>query len=205
MTRPSNLAEDLVTADEFYQLIADGQKADLLDGVIYIASPDSRRSNKLTGFVFYLLEGFVAAKQLGGDVFVNRYAFRLTDIRAPEPDVAYVSAARLHLVDERWMRGGPDVAVEIVARDSRQRDYHEKWQAYLEAQVGEYWLIDPIGRRVEFLQLIDGRYEPIPLDANRIFRSTALPGFWLDIEWLLAPDLPNVYDCLQRIIAGSTT
>lgn len=50
MIQRTPIAEDLVTFDEFCRLVRDGQKADLIDGVIYMASPDSRRSNKLTSF-----------------------------------------------------------------------------------------------------------------------------------------------------------
>ena len=103
MSRPSNLAEDLVTFEQFCALVPDGQKADLIDGVIYIASPDSRRSNRITAFVCHLLTGFVGARNLGGEVFVNRFAFRLTEMRAPEPDVAYVRPERLDLIEEGCM------------------------------------------------------------------------------------------------------
>lgn len=39
--------EDLFTVEEFYDVIEDGQKADLIDGVIYVASPDTKRSDQL--------------------------------------------------------------------------------------------------------------------------------------------------------------
>jgi Uma2 family endonuclease len=100
------------------------------------------------------------------------------------------------------MKGGPDIAVEIVSRDSRTRDYVEKKQLYLDAGVPEYWLIDLLAGRCEFLQLVDGRYEPIPLENNRIFKSRALPGFWLDVEWLLADPPANDYHCLQAILSA---
>lgn len=201
MPRPPQLADDLVTVDEFLRLVPDGQKADLIDGVIYMASPDSRRSNRITGFLFHLLDGYVAARDLGGEVFVTRFAFELSEIRAPEPDVAYVSQERIPLVEERKMRGGPDIAVEVVSRDSRSRDYGEKRQLYEEGGVSEYWIVDPLQQRVELLRLVSGRYEIVPLENNHIFRSKALPGFWLDIDWLLAYPLPNVYRCLEEILA----
>ena len=37
----SYIEEDLVTVDEFFVLVPDSQKADLIDGVIYMASPDT--------------------------------------------------------------------------------------------------------------------------------------------------------------------
>lgn len=51
MSQTVQIADDLVTVDEFHRIIPDGQKADLLDGVIYMASPDSDRSNDITAFV----------------------------------------------------------------------------------------------------------------------------------------------------------
>lgn len=201
MSRPSDLAEDLLTAEDFYRLIPDGQKADLIDGVIYMASPDSRRANKLTIFVCRLMDGFVEARSLGGEVYSSRFAFELSDIRAPEPDVAYVRPERLHLLEEMRMRGGPDIAVEVVSRESRNRDYGDKRQLYQDAGVAEYWIIDPVQQRVEFLVLTGGRYELAPLEDNRRFRSRALAGFWLDVDWLLAKPLPSATRCLEQILA----
>jgi Uma2 family endonuclease len=200
MKRPSKLAEDLVTVDEFFDLVPDGQKADLIDGVIYMASPDSRRSNSLTAFVALLLNVFNQAKQIGGEVFSSRFAFRLTKLRAPEPDVAYVRPERVHLIREMGMKGGPDIAVEVVSRDSRTRDYGDKKRIYQKAGVEEYWIIDPLQNRVEFHRLENGRYELVPLEANDIFRSQILPGFWIKVSWLLAKPLPNAYACLQELL-----
>jgi Uma2 family endonuclease len=199
-TTPRRKADsDLVTVEEFFCLVPDGQKADLIDGVIYMASPDTRRSDRLGGWIKFLLQGYSVAKGLG-EVYGSRFAFALSEFRAPEPDVAFVRTERLSLVEERRMVGGPDIAVEVVSRDSRQRDYGEKKQLYAEAGVTEYWIIDPLQQRVEFHRLQAARYALIPLEHNRIFRSAVLPGFWLDVEWLLAESLPNEYNTLQEIL-----
>jgi Uma2 family endonuclease len=204
MSAPAHVADDLVTVDEFYALVPDGQKADLIDGVIYMASPDSRRANKLTGFVYRLFQGFLEARNLGGEVFYSRFACRLSELCAPEPDVAYVRPERVSLVEEGGMRGGPDIAVEVVSRESRHRDYEDKRRLYEEAGIPEYWLVDPVQRRVEFLVLEDGRYRLAPLEANRLFRSRALPGFFIDVDWLLADLLPPATRCLEDILENRT-
>ena len=100
------------------------------------------------------------------------------------------------------MLGGPDIAVEIVSRDSRTRDYRDKRSLYEDAGVAEYWIIDPLKSRVQFLVLTDGGYEPAPLLVDRIYRCGVIPGFWLDVEWLLAKPLPRAYRCLEKILAG---
>jgi Uma2 family endonuclease len=191
--------KDLVTVDEFFVLVPEGQKADLIDGVIYMASPDTLRNDQLAGFVKFLMQAFADTRNLG-KVFGSRFAFQLSDIRAPEPDVAFVSNQRFHLVEEKKMVGGPDIAVEIVSRDSRLRDYVEKKQLYQEADTLEYWIIDPLQRRAEFHRLLDGRYVLVPLKQNRIFRSEAMEGFWLDVEWLFAEPLPTAYEKFREIV-----
>jgi Uma2 family endonuclease len=202
MPRSTKVVDDLVTVEDFYALVSNGQKADLLDGVIYMASPDSIRSNKLTRFVCTLMTVYSAAKRLGGEVFVNRVAYRLSKRTAPEPDVGYVGPERAHLIRRGDVRGGPDVAVEIVSRDSIDRDYRIKLRKYQRAGVQEYWIIDPIQKKVTFLRLHNGRYRRVTLEGRNIFRSEVLPGFWLDRRWLLTQALPNEYDCLQAILKG---
>jgi hypothetical protein len=49
---------DLVTVEEFACLVPDGQKADLIDGVIYMASPDTRRNDRLAGLIKFLMQGY---------------------------------------------------------------------------------------------------------------------------------------------------
>jgi len=200
MANPSRVADDLISVEDFYRLVPDGQKADLIDGVIYMASPDSLRANDLTGFVYTLFRGFLEARGIGGKPFVNRYACRLGEFHAPEPDVGYVRPERVGLMEEGGLRGGPDIAVEVVSRESRHRDYDDKRRLYEEAGIPEYWIIDPIQQRVEFLVLEEGRYRLAPLEENRLFRSRALPGFSIDVDWLLADPLPPATRCLQAIL-----
>lgn len=203
MASPSRVADDLISVEEFYNLVPDGQKADLIDGVIYIASPDSLRANDLTGFVYRLFQDFLEVRGVGGKAFFSRFACKLGEFRAPEPDVGYVRPERVGLVEEGGMRGEPDIAVEIVSRESRHRDYGDKRQLYEESGVSEYWIIDPIQQRVEFLVLEEGRYRLAPLEQNRIFRSRALSGFWIDVDWLLSDPLPPATRCLQFILGES--
>ncbi len=200
--QPTTITDDLVTFETFCDLVEDGQKADLIDGVIFMASPDSKKANSLNLFLGNLLDGYIGAKEIDGDVFISRYACRINAVRAPEPDVGYVRPERIHLLHETYMDGGPDIAVEIVARDSRTRDYSEKYDLYKAAGVQEYWIIDPLQKRVTFLRLRDGDYEEMALDSN-IFRSEVLPGFWLNTDWLLSRKVPKAYKCLQEILAGA--
>jgi len=195
---------DLVNFEQFCHLVPDGQKADLLDGVIFMASPDSFPADRLAGFVRTVMHMTVEMLGAGGVVVGSRFAFRLSERRAPEPDVAYVARGRVSLIENWGMPGPPDIAVEIVSRESRQRDYGEKRNIYEEAGVKEYWIIDPIQARCEFLTLgDDGKFQLARLAENRKFQSRVVEGLWIDVEWLLADPLPSVRDCLAEICGPS--
>jgi hypothetical protein len=49
-------------------------------------------------------------------------------------------------------------------------------------------------------RLANKQYVLVALEANQIFRSQVLPGFWLDVNWLVARLLPNAYQCLLEIL-----
>jgi len=101
------------------------------------------------------------------------------------------------------MDGGPDVAIEVVTRDSRDRDYRLKRRKYEEAGITEYWIIDPVNGSAEFLRLgADSRYRRVRLEGKRIFRSRAIPGFWLDVAWLIDDPIADVSECLQELLGS---
>jgi Uma2 family endonuclease len=201
MIQRGSITSGLVDYETYRALVEDGQKADLIDGVIYMASPEKKVHNSLNLFIAHLIDGYTAARNIEGCTFISRFSCKISEFRAPEPDVGYVRPERVHLVQERHMLGGPDIAVEIVSRDSRSRDYGEKCELYQDAGVAEYWIIDPLKGRAEFLGLKDGIYERLPLEAKRIFRCGVIPGFWLDVEWLYEKPLPRAYHCLQQVLA----
>jgi Uma2 family endonuclease len=188
-----------VTAEQFVALVQNGQKADLLDGVIYLASPDSPETAEVNVFLTALLDCFVRKFGLG-KIYGPRSAFRLSRTYAPEPDIAFVRADRLHLWKGSIFQGAPDVAVEIVAPDSVERDTTTKRATYEEAGVSEYWLVNLIERRCVFLRLEEGKYREATLESGSIFRSQAIPRFWLDTAWLLADETPPPDECLSKML-----
>jgi Uma2 family endonuclease len=192
----------LYTVEEFFRLAPDGEKADLIDGVIYMASPDSIPADRLAFLLRSLIEDYTVERGLGGTTHGSRVAFVLGPRRAPEPDISYVSQDRQWILSQTRGQGGPDIAVEIVSPDSVDRDYIAKRSLYEAAGVREYWIIDPLEKQCTFLVLRDGRYVEAPLDAGGAFRSTVLPGFRLDPQWLFSDPRPSRSECLDRILAG---
>ncbi len=191
------------TFDDFCLLVNDGQKADLIDGVIYMASPDNNDANRLCGWLLTLMDMFVEANDLG-EMFFSRSAFRLDAGNSPEPDIAFVRKERLHLVQRGFTAGPPDLAVEIVSPESVERDYKKKRVQYQRAGVLEYWIIDEIKEKATFLRLAaSGRYREVR-PRNGVLASEAMPGFWLRPEWLWQTPRPKKAKVLKMLLGRSS-
>src|SRR4029079_2516443 len=113
----SALKTRLVNFKEFCRIVEDGQKADLIDGVIYMASPDNTDADQLGQWLGGLMFDFAQIKDLGRTT-ASRGAYRINEYQSPEPDNGLVSKRRLKLIKRGYVDGFPDLAVEIVSNDS---------------------------------------------------------------------------------------
>ncbi len=191
-----------ITFEEFCALVPDGQKADLIDGVIYVASPDNTDANSLFMWLGGLIYDFVQHKKLG-KVYGERAAFRVNNVNAPEPDIAFVHRRRLGLVKRGYIDGPPDLAVEIVSPESEGRDYTAKKAMYEQAGVREYWIVDELKREFILLRRRKGKYHQAR-PRKGTFTSRVLPGFWLRPAWLWQQPLPNKLGVLMQILGKSS-
>jgi Uma2 family endonuclease len=187
------------TFDDFYFLIKEGQKADLIDGVIYMSSPDNTDANSLFMWLGRLIGDYVEERELG-EVYGSRVAFRLEEHQSPEPDIAFVRADRLHIVQRGFVDGPPDLAIEIVSPDSIERDYVRKREQYRLAGVPEYWIVNELEQRIVLLRRsASGAYREIK-PRKGVLHSQALSGFWLRPEWLWPEPRPKKKTVLAEIL-----
>src|SRR5207244_4022808 len=115
--------------------------ADLLDGVIYLDPPESPRSNVLWNRLVRRVCDAATADE-AGQVFGPRVAFRIDNRNAVAPDIAVVCSKRRRIIRREFVNGPPDLAMECVAPESVERDYHWKRRLYQAVGVREYWIID---------------------------------------------------------------
>lgn len=115
-----------------------------------------------------------------------------------EPDLLFVTSAHRDRIQEMYLDGPADLAIEIISKESVGRDRDEKFAEYEQAGVLEFWLIDPIRKQTEFYHLIDGHYRLMILN-DGIYHSEVLPGFRLCELWLWEDPLPNVLNVLRKL------
>ena len=186
------------TFAEFVELIPEDQKADLLDGVIYLASPENLEHNDLLGWLTVVLRPFIEARGLGR-LTINKVAYRFSDRAAPEPDLGFVAAHRADCIKHGYVDGPPDLAVEIVSPDSVDRDYEAKRRQYEAGGVLEYWIINPLECTATFLVREGDGFAEVAC-ADNIYRSRVLDGLELDVRWLWERPLPPTMPIVRRLL-----
>ncbi len=179
-------------------MVSDGEKADLIDGVIYMASPDNTDAGDLNSWLCAVMRGFVDAHHLG-KVYVSRVAYRLGPRDSPGPDLSFVPKELLKYRERGFIDCPPALAVEIVSPDSVDRDYVKKLNLYRKAGVKEYWIVDLDAQQATFLVLEAKKYKRVT-PAKQIYKSVVLPGFDIDVRWLLSEERPPVGTVLQQLL-----
>jgi len=100
-----------------------------------------------------------AVRPRGGAAWVSGLRVRTgrTKIRLPDV-VAMLDRSDRRAAEEVFE--GADLVVEVVSGDEsdRHRDLVEKRAEYADARIPEYWIVDPVERRITVLALRDGGY-----------------------------------------------
>ncbi len=192
---------DRLTRPEFerrYAAMPHVKKAELIEGVVYMPSPVSNEHAEphfdlITWLGFYR----AAAPGISGG---DNGTVRLDLDNEPQPD-AFLRILASHggqaRVDEDgYISGAPELAAE-VARSSVSIDLHAKLNAYRRNGVREYivWRVED--QTIDWFVLREGRYEPLAVAADGLYRSEVLPGLWLDPAALLRGDLPTVFQTVR--------
>ncbi len=104
----------------------------------------------------------------------------LADDTVAQPDVLYISAERRGIL-RPLVEGAPDLVVEVLSASTAGMDRVLKLHRYAEAGVLEYWIVDPVARRFEFL-VHDGRRFGVHEPVEGTWESPSVPGVRLEID-----------------------
>lgn len=191
-----------MTYEEFLQWADEDVHAEWVDGAVTVQMPPKDPHQTLVAFLHHVIGFFVRIFDLGR-LQIAPFEVKLwSEGPAREPDLLFLAKGHLDRLTPERIVGAPDLVIEIVSDDSVHRDRVDKLDEYETAGVREYWILDnrPQQRRAWFYRLDQaGRYQPASIDADGIYRSAALPGFWLRVDWLWE-DQPNELGALAEIV-----
>lgn len=180
-----------------YAAAPDIKKAELIEGVVYVASPlrfvphAEPHSQLITWLGVY--QANVNGLKLG-----NEPTVRLDWDNEPQPDIVLFRLGGNARIDEDgYISGAPELVVEISA-STTSYDLHDKKHAYQRNGVKEYIVWRTFDRAIDWFVLEDGKYVSMELGQQGILRSREFAGLWLNVRALLAGDMQTVLKILQE-------
>jgi Uma2 family endonuclease len=105
--------------------------------------------------------------------------------------------ARTRVSPDDFLEGAPELVAEVAA-DSASIDLNTKLRVYGRNKVREYLVWRVRDAAIDWFVLRQGRYDPLPLGADGVYRSETFPGLWLDAAALVRTDIPAVLRTLQQ-------
>jgi Uma2 family endonuclease len=187
LTRPKSRAkaQRLWTYDEMVaELPETNQPTELWNGEIVMSPAPHPHHQEIVLNFAQLLKALVTRGKLG-KVYVSPVDVVLTQHRVVQPDVLFISEARLEIVKDR-IDGAPDLVMEVISETSWQRDRIQKKALYEQSGLPEYWIVDPDSETIEVFALVKGVYQ---LHSRAVgpqaAKSKLLSGFNVTFKHLL--------------------
>ena len=149
--------QKIYTIEDIYAL-PEGQRAELIDGQIYMMAPPNARHQDIIFSLSRKIADYIDANEGTCKIYLAPYAVFLNadDKDYVEPDISVICDKSK--LDDKGCNGAPDWIVEVVSPSTQRMDYIVKLFKYRTAGVREYWIVDPQHRIVSVYTLTDGRY-----------------------------------------------
>ncbi len=148
MALPKFKEEDRFTYAD-YLTWDDDQRWELIDGEASCMSPGPNRLHqKWLGELYRQFANYLVGKPC--EVYMAPFDVRLQDhsdasdeqtVTVVQPDLVII--CDLNKLDDRGVKGAPDLVVEIISPSTAKRDIKTKFELYQRHGVKEYWIIYP--------------------------------------------------------------
>ncbi|MCT7952874.1 Uma2 family endonuclease [Ancylothrix sp. C2] len=182
-----------------YSAMPEVRKAELIEGVVYMASPLRFRPHAKphADLIGWLWTYKIATPQLEMGI---EPTVRLDIDNEPQPDgvllISPESGGNSTLSEDGYLEGAPELMVEIAA-SSAAIDLGDKKRAYRRNGVQEYIVWQVFDQRIDWFSLQDGDYVSLMPNEQGAICSVVFPGLWLDVAAMLQGNMQQVLAILQ--------
>jgi len=174
------------THADFLQMPDDGKRREIIGGDLYVTpSPLTPHQRTLLELAF-AFRAFLQEHPFG-EVLIAPLDVICTEHDVLEPDLLFVLNEQKDILQD-WVRGAPDLVVEVFSLNTETRDRGIKLKAYGRFGVAEYWIVDPAAHTVEV-------YRPSPQGlqlaetcaSDAALTTPLLPGFAVPVSSIFRP------------------
>ncbi|MBD2194647.1 MULTISPECIES: Uma2 family endonuclease [Calothrix] len=194
---------DRLTRPEFerrYHTMSNIKKAELIEGVVYVASPLRFKSHGQPHGNLIIWLGTYKVSTPGVELGDNT-TVRLDADNEVQPDVVLILNEKLggqtRISEDDYIEGAPELIAEVAA-SSAANDLYDKKRVYRRNGVKEYIVWQVFENKFDWFILENGEYVTLTPDADGIIKSRVFPGLWLDVTALLTGEMTQVLAILQQ-------
>ncbi len=167
---------------EDYLKINDNNQYELIGGeLILVPAPRTTHQLVKANLVWHITT-FVRINKLGKILDAPTDVF-LSNKDKPQPDILFIAGNRLDIITEDYIKGAPDLVIEILSPSTASYDKVKKSKMYYTYGVKEYWIVDPDAKVVEVFTSGEKNWNLVEsYDKDGILVSPLLPGLQIELK-----------------------
>jgi Uma2 family endonuclease len=169
-----SVAARKMTYADYAKIPEDGNRHEILEGDWYVTPASSTDHQSVVVALTALFTNF-ASRTGAGRAFVAPTDVLLSPHDIVQPDVLFVAKDHASIIEQAFIRGAPDLVVEVLSPATASIDRGRKLTLYERSGVREYWIVDPQARTVEVHDFGSPRRVMVH-DDRRTVVSAALAG-----------------------------
>ena len=143
------MALSQITWQDVQQLPDDGNRYEAIAGELCVTPAPSLRHQRISMRLTLLLHRLLVETGHGELFFAPVGVEFPTTQEGVQPDLVFVSKGRSGILADPWIRGAPDLVIEILSPSTVHRDRGVKRKLYERQGVEQCWIVDPEAAAVE--------------------------------------------------------
>jgi Uma2 family endonuclease len=158
------------------------ERLELIEGEMVVTPAPTPLHQRIAGRLYSLFD-----QALPEQVYFAPVDVQLTEFTIVQPDIVVVLSGIEENVKASRIEGAPSIVAEIVSPSTSARDTVTKRNLYAQHGVPEYWLVDPLARRVTiYSRPEDGKYQ-VEQSTEDVAVSATIHGLSAELAKLFAP------------------
>ena len=194
--RTVHVGEQAIPFERFLDM-AEGRFVELIRGVV-VEKPMIQLDHEQCSRWLYSI-AWLYALELGlGEMLSSRIMVKTDTFGGRMPDLLFVKRENLAIVQQKAVRGAPDLVIEIASPSDRPSHLQELEADYFGLSVPELVFIHLRDQEIHLLRRQDTGYAKTVITQGPV-TFEALPGLTLQAEWILREPRPNVRATLNAL------
>ena len=163
----------------------DLKRREIIDGDMFTTPSPTWRHQLISGNILFAFLRHLEVHSVG--IAVTHLDVILSDYDVVEPDLLFILNEHRNVIQD-WIRGAPDLVIEILSPITEATDRGPKLKVYARFGIPEYWIVDPEKNAIEVYRLEERTYRLAQIvQGQETLTSPLLPEFALEVGEVFAP------------------